>query len=68
MAIDEASVEDLELAAAAKIPRAKSLVNDSWMLRERAELKRDQILAFGPDATIASSTRSMRAIIEPAEG
>ena len=36
--------------------------------KERAELKRDQILAFGPDATIASSTRSMRAIIEPAEG
>jgi ATP-dependent Clp protease adaptor protein ClpS len=35
--------------------------------KERAELKRDQILAFGPDATIASSTASMRAIIEPAE-
>ena len=36
--------------------------------KERAELKRDQILAFGPDARIASSTISMRAVIEPAEG
>jgi ATP-dependent Clp protease adaptor protein ClpS len=35
--------------------------------KERAELKRDQILAYGPDALIASSTVSMRAIIEPAE-
>ena len=36
--------------------------------KERAELKRDQILAYGPDQRIASSTRSMQAIIEPAEG
>jgi ATP-dependent Clp protease adaptor protein ClpS len=35
--------------------------------KEKAELKRDQILAYGPDARIASSTVSMRAIIEPAE-
>ena len=36
--------------------------------KERAELKRDQILAYGPDQRIASSTRSMQAVIEPAEG
>lgn len=36
--------------------------------KERAELKRDQILAYGPDARIASCTISMKAIIEPAEG
>ena len=35
--------------------------------KEKAELKRDQILAYGPDVRIASSTMSMRAIIEPAE-
>ena len=36
--------------------------------KELAELKRDQILAYGPDQTIASSKQSMRAVIEPAEG
>lgn len=36
--------------------------------KEKAELKRDQILAFGPDVRMASSKVSMRAIIEPAEG
>jgi ATP-dependent Clp protease adaptor protein ClpS len=36
--------------------------------KEKAELKRDQILAYGPDARIAASTISMKAIIEPAEG
>ena len=36
--------------------------------KERAELKRDQILAYGPDQRIASSKRSMQAVIEPAEG
>lgn len=35
--------------------------------KERAELKRDQILAYGPDARIASCTISMKAVIEPAE-
>jgi ATP-dependent Clp protease adaptor protein ClpS len=35
---------------------------------ERAELKRDQILAYGADARMAKSTGSMRAIVEPAEG
>jgi ATP-dependent Clp protease adaptor protein ClpS len=34
----------------------------------KAELKRDQILAYGPDQRLASSTRSMQAVIEPAEG
>jgi ATP-dependent Clp protease adaptor protein ClpS len=34
--------------------------------REHAELKRDQILAFGPDALVASSRSSMGASIEPA--
>jgi ATP-dependent Clp protease adaptor protein ClpS len=36
--------------------------------REHAELKRDQILAFGADARLARSKGSMGAIIEPAEG
>jgi ATP-dependent Clp protease adaptor protein ClpS len=33
--------------------------------REHAELKRDQIRAFGADVAIASSAGSMRASIEP---
>ena len=36
--------------------------------KERAELKRDQILAYGPDARIAACTVSMKSVIEPAEG
>lgn len=36
--------------------------------KERAEFKRDQVLAYGPDQRIAASTQSMRAVIEPAEG
>lgn len=36
--------------------------------KERAELKRDQILAYGKDVRIASCAGSMRAVIEPAEG
>lgn len=35
--------------------------------REHAELKRDQIHAFGPDATIASCQGSMSASIEPVD-
>lgn len=35
--------------------------------REHAELKRDQILAYGPDWRMARSKGSMSAIIEPAE-
>jgi len=34
---------------------------------ERAELKRDQIRAFGPDPLIAGSPGSMSATIEPTE-
>jgi ATP-dependent Clp protease adaptor protein ClpS len=34
---------------------------------EHAELKRDQIHAYGPDPTIARCRGSMSAIIEPAE-
>lgn len=34
--------------------------------KERAELKRDQILTYGPDQRIAKCTASMRALIEPA--
>lgn len=33
--------------------------------KEHAELKRDQILAFGPDKLMARSKGSMRAVIEP---
>ena len=36
--------------------------------KEHAELKRDQILGFGPDKLIAGCKGSMTAIIEPAEG
>ena len=36
--------------------------------KERAELKRDQILGYGADVTMAISTGSMRAVIEPAMG
>ncbi len=35
--------------------------------KEHAELKRDQVLAFGKDPLMASSKGSMSAIIEPAE-
>lgn len=34
---------------------------------EHAELKRDQIHAYGPDPTIARCQGSMSAVIEPAE-
>ena len=36
--------------------------------KERAELKRDQILGYGCDFRIAGCTTSMRAVVEPAEG
>jgi ATP-dependent Clp protease adaptor protein ClpS len=36
--------------------------------KERAELKRDQILAYGRDARISACRGSMTAIIEPAQG
>ena len=35
---------------------------------ERAELKRDQILAYGADPRMSRSKTSMRAVVEPAEG
>jgi ATP-dependent Clp protease adaptor protein ClpS len=35
--------------------------------KERAELKRDQILAFGPDWRLTRSQGSMEAILKPAE-
>ena len=36
--------------------------------KEKAELKRDQILAYGKDITMARSKGSMSAVIEPVEG
>ncbi len=36
--------------------------------KEKAELKRDQILAFGKDPIMARSKGSMSAVIEPVEG
>jgi len=36
--------------------------------KEKAELKRDQILAYGKDITMSRSRGSMSAFIEPAEG
>jgi len=36
--------------------------------KEKAELKRDQIHAFGRDVRMSTSKGSMSAIIEPAEG
>ncbi|GJQ28767.1 MAG: ATP-dependent Clp protease ClpS [Phycisphaerae bacterium] len=35
--------------------------------KEHAELKRDQVLAYGKDALLARSQGSMSAVIEPAE-
>ena len=35
--------------------------------KERAELKRDQVHAYGPDWRLAHSNGSMTAVIEPAE-
>jgi ATP-dependent Clp protease adaptor protein ClpS len=35
--------------------------------KERAELKRDQILGYGCDFRISRSKQSMKAVIEPAE-
>ena len=35
--------------------------------KERAEMKRDQILGYGCDLAVASCQGSMRALIEPAE-
>jgi len=35
---------------------------------EQAELKRDQILAFGPDPLIPRCKGSMSAVVEPASG
>lgn len=35
---------------------------------ERAELKREQIIAYGADPRMSRSKTSMRAVIEPAEG
>jgi len=35
--------------------------------KELAELKRDQILGFGPDPLLARSAGAMSAVIEPAE-
>jgi ATP-dependent Clp protease adaptor protein ClpS len=35
--------------------------------KELAELKRDQVLAFGKDPQVSSCKGSMRAVIEPAE-
>lgn len=35
--------------------------------KEHAELKRDQVLAYGKDALLARSAGSMSAVIEPAE-
>ena len=36
--------------------------------KEKAELKRDQITAYGADFRMASSKGSMTAVIEPAQG
>lgn len=36
--------------------------------KEHAELKRDQILAYGADPRMSGSRTSMRAVVEPAEG
>lgn len=36
--------------------------------KEKAELKRDQVLAYGPDIRLKKSKGSMRCYIEPAPG
>ena len=57
------------------LPRAKEL---TWQIhtrgraivytthKEKAELKRDQVLAYGPDPRMAASKSSLRCYIEPA--
>lgn len=35
--------------------------------KEHAELKRDQILAYGRDPQVSASTGSMKAVLEPSE-
>jgi ATP-dependent Clp protease adaptor protein ClpS len=51
---------------------AKTVDNEGRVIcltthKEHAELKRDQILAYGPDKLMLESKGSMSAIIEPAE-
>ena len=46
-------------------PRGRSIVLTTH--KERAELKRDQIIGYGADVRSATSKGSMSAIIEPAE-
>jgi ATP-dependent Clp protease adaptor protein ClpS len=36
--------------------------------KERAEFKCEQVVAYGPDKAVQACTRSMQAVIEPAEG
>ncbi|MFO0840290.1 MAG: ATP-dependent Clp protease adaptor ClpS [Phycisphaerae bacterium] len=50
---------------ACEVDRTGRAIVDTTAL-ERAELKRDQIHAYGPDQRIARCKGSMRAVLEPA--
>jgi ATP-dependent Clp protease adaptor protein ClpS len=68
-------IEMLIKLFAHSLPRAKEL---TWEVhsrgraivytthKEKAELKRDQVLAYGADPRLARSSRSLRCYIEPA--
>lgn len=58
--------EERGFQMAAEVDKSGRVIVDTTSL-ERAELKRDQIHAFGPDPLIQRCKGSMSAVIEPAE-
>ena len=57
---------EASLAMACEVDRAERVIVDTTS-RERAELKQEQIHAFGKDWRIPRCSGSMSAVIEPAE-
>ena len=57
---------ETSLAMACEVDRAQRVIVDTTS-RERAELKQEQIHAFGKDWRIPRCSGSMSAVIEPAE-
>ncbi|MCX7664995.1 MAG: ATP-dependent Clp protease adaptor ClpS [Gemmataceae bacterium] len=57
---------ELGFKMAEEVHRTGRVIVDTTSL-ERAELKRDQILGYGPDPRLERSKGSMHATIEPAE-
>ncbi len=56
---------DTALRMAVEVDSTGRVIVETTAL-ERAELKRDQIHAYGPDPRLANSKSSMRATVEPA--